>query len=384
MSRRLGCLLILSLLLFQQSLSAAAEPSVEKRVKIFGEEGKFGGWPANHGMWIWGNEILCGLSTGIHKDLGTERHNIDRDKPEHHILARSMDGGETWKLEYPQDKGMLVNAGGMRHGTTDPKHTEPEPVDITEPINFTHPDFCMTMRFQTIHLGMSRLYYSYDRGHTWKGPFKIPSFGQPGIMARSDYIVNGKHDCHVFLTCSKSDEQEGRVFCARTTDGGVNWKFLSFVGPEPIGFSIMPSTVRLSPTELVMTTRRREGPGEKKHRWIDTWRSEDNGKSWTSLGNAVQDVGEGNPPAMLELSDGRLCLTYGDRKAPFQMCAKFSSDGGRSWSEPFILDTNGGGRDLGYPRTVQRPDGKLVTTYYIYYKDSPYRRVMATIWDCGS
>lgn len=146
----------------------------------------------------------------------------------------------------------------------------------------------------------------------------------------------------------------------------------------------MPSTVRLSPTDLVMTTRRREGPGEKHHRWIDTWESKDNGKSWTFLNNAVEDVGEGNPPAMLKLQDGRLCVTYGDRKPPFEMCAKFSSDGGHTWSEPFIIDTNGGGRDLGYSRTVQRPDGKLVTTYYIHYPDSPYRKIIAAIWDCGS
>ena len=237
----------------------AAEAAVDRHVVVYGEEGKFGGWPANHGMWIWGNEILVGFSTGIHKDLGTERHNIDREQPEHHVLSRSLDGGETWTMEFPQDRGMLVNAGGMRHGTTDPAHVEADAVAISEPINFTHTDFAMTMRFAGINNGDSRLYYSYDRGHNWQGPFQVPRFGQPGIMARSDYIVNGPDDCQVFLTCSKQNEEEGRVFCARTTDGGVSWKFVSFVGPEPNGFSIMPSTVRLSPTELLMTTRRREG-----------------------------------------------------------------------------------------------------------------------------
>ncbi len=380
----LRCLLLTSLLACLSAISAASEPSVEQHVKVFGEDGKFGGWPANHGMWMWGNEILVGFSTGFHQDLGEERHNIDRDKPEHHVLARSLDGGVTWKLEYPQDQGMLVNAGGMRHGTTDPQHTEAEPVAMKEPIVFTHPDFCMTMRFQDIHGGESRLYYSYDRGHRWKGPIKLPSFGQPGVMARSDYIVNGKYDCHVFLTCSKSNNQEGRVFCGHTTNGGFNWDFLSFVGPEPNGFSIMPSTVRLSPDHLVMTTRRREGPGEEKHRRIDTWESLDDGLSWESLGNAVDDVGEGNPPSMIKLKDGRLCVTYGDRKAPFEMQAKFSSDEGHSWSKPFVLITDTGGRDIGYPRTLQRPDGKVVTLYYFTPGDSPYRQINATIWDPGT
>ncbi|MEZ6052176.1 MAG: sialidase family protein [Planctomycetaceae bacterium] len=384
MQRRPCSRLTFSLLLLSATIAQASEPSVERHVKVFGEEGRFGGWPANHGMWMWGDEILVGFSTGLHMNLGLERHNIDRDKPEHHVLARSLDGGVTWKLEHPQDKGMLVNAGGMRHGTTDPQHSEADPVPITEPIDFTHPDFCMTMRFHDIHGGGSRLYYSDDRGHEWKGPFQVPNFGQPGVMARSDYIVNGKHDCHVFLTCSKADKTEGRVFCGRTTDGGLNWEFLSFVGPEPHGFSIMPSTVRVSPEHLVMTTRRREGIGEDKHRWIDAWESLDNGLNWQSLGNAVDDVGEGNPPSMIKLQDGRLCVTYGDRKAPFEMLAKFSSDEGQSWSEPFVLITDTGGRDLGYPRTLQRPDGKIVTLYYFYPNDSPYRRINATIWDPGT
>jgi hypothetical protein len=363
---------------------AAALPKVHHHVVVYGEKGKFAGWPANHGMWIWGNEILVGFSTGIHRDLGEKYHNIDREKPERHVLARSLDGGETWKMEYPADKGMLVNEGGMRHGTTDPKHTETEPVAITEPIDFTHPDFCMTMRFHDIHGGTSCLYYSYDRGHNWKGPYQVPSFGQPGIMARSDYIVNGPNDCHVFLTASKQNKKEGHVFCGRTTDGGLTWKFLSHVGPEPHGFSIMPSTVRLSESHLVMATRRREGEGENRHRWIDTWESHDNGQSWRFLNNAVADVGEGNPPAMIRLTDGRLCLTYGDRKPPFEMRAQFSSDGGHTWSDPFVLQTGGGGRDMGYPRTLQRSDGKVVTLYYYYTLENIYRRIIATMWDPGT
>ncbi len=382
--RLIAACLVPFALIAPPELHAGAVPAVVDDVVVYGEEGKFAGWPANHGMWIWGNEILVGFSTGIHRDLGKERHNIDREKPEHHVLARSLDGGESWNMEYPAEKEMLINEGGMRHGTTDPKHTEPEPVAVAKPINFTHPDFCMTMRFQDIHGGSSRLYYSCDRGRNWKGPCLVPSFGQPGIMARSDYIVNGQNDCHVFLTASKQNNKEGRVFCGRTTDGGMTWTLMSLVGPEPIGFSIMPSTVRLSKSHLVMTTRRREGEGENHHRWIDTWESHDNGQSWNFVGDAVADVGEGNPPSMIRLKDDRLCLTYGDRKAPFEMKAQFSSDDGHSWSDPFVIATGGGGRDIGYPRSLQRPDGKVVTLYYYYTPENVYRRIVATIWDPGT
>lgn len=382
-SQNLVCDILLTLLICIISASfASAEqsPLVERHVVVFGEEGRFGGWPANHGMWSWGNELLVGLSIGTHKDLGDERHNIDREKPEHHVLARSVDGGATWSIEYPAEKGMLINEGGMRHGITDPEHTEPKPKPITKPLDFTHPDFCMTLRLQDTNGGQSRLYHSYDRGENWKGPFRVPDLGQAGVMARTDYIVNGPKDCHVMLTVSKTTGREGRVVCARTVDGGLSWKLLSYVGPELNGFSIMPSTVRLTKTGLITTTRRREGDGEKRHRWIDSWRSTDDGANWKPLGAAVDDVGEGNPPSLTRLRDGRLCLTYGDRKPPYQMCAKLSDDNGDTWSDSIVLRTGGGGRDMGYPRTMQRPDGKIVTVYYFTPNDSAYRQVVATIW----
>jgi len=52
-------------------------------------------------------------------------------------------------------------------------------------------------------------------------------------------IVNGKHDLMAFMTASKENGREGRVFCTRTTDGGKTWKLVSWIGPEPEGFSIM-------------------------------------------------------------------------------------------------------------------------------------------------
>ena len=373
-------LLLIGLVQLCGFAACAGAATVETSRIIYSEPGMFGGWPANHGMWSWDNEILVGFSIGYHKDLGKERHNIDRERPEHHVLARSLDGGETWTLEYPAKKGMLVNQGGMRHGITDPTLKEADPIPITEPIDFENQNFCMTLRFQNIHGGRSRMYYSYDRGHNWLGPFAVPLFGQTGIMARTDYLVNGRHDCLVFLTASKQNGKEGHIICGQTTDGGRTWKYLSHVGPEPNGFSIMPSTVRLDSDQLLMTTRRRAANDEPKHRWIDSWRSIDNGQSWQFAGNPVADVGEGNPPSLIRLRDGRLCLTYGVRQPPYEIQAKLSRDEGRTWSAPIVLQSGGGGRDIGYPRSLERPDGIIVTVYYFEPGDSPYRRILATIW----
>ena len=363
------------------SRAVAANPGhIVKQVVVYGEPGRFAGWPANHGMWCWGNELLVGFSRGFHKDLGEELHNIDREKPEEFLLARSLDGGLTWKTEYPSEKGFLIPRGEFLHGTETPGLEIPVLKKCTTAVDFTHPDFAMTLRMENMHGRQSRFSYSYDRGKTWQGPFELPQMGTPGIAARTDYIVDGKNEAIVMLTVGKANRREGRVFCARTTDGCQSFEFVSWVNDEIDGYEIMPSTVRLSPTHLVTTTRVREPDfGDS---WIDAYESKDNGKSWSYLNRPVKDTGEGNPPSMILLTDGRLCLTYGYRAAPFKMCAKLSSDHGKTWSDEVVLRTGGGGRDMGYPRTLQTADGNVVTTYYFWNKENgPERYIGATIWD---
>ena len=237
----------------------------------------------------------------------------------------------------------------------------------------------MTIRMENSDNGTSRYYYSYDRGHNWRGPFALPLFDQPGVMGRTDYIVDGRRDCLLFLTASKANGREGRPFCARTRDGGLSWQFVSFIGPEPSGYAIMPSTVRLSTTELVTTIRRRDDPKS----WIDAYGSQDNGRTWTLLSTPEPDTGEGNPPSLVRLPDGRLYLIYGVRAQPFGIHARLSGDGGRSWSPAIVLRDDGGASDVGYVRSIVRPDGKVVAVYYYNDTTSPTRYLAATIFDPG-
>lgn len=364
-------------LLLVAAESAPAVPVADvEHVDVYRVPGRFGGWPANHGLWSWGDEILVGFSAGHFKDNGVGFHAIDHDKPEEHLLARSTDGGATWKIENPAARGALIPTGQSLHGIAPPDLEQPTPVPCPGGIDFTHPDFALTVRMTDTNVGPSRYYYSTDRGHAWQGPFALPQFDTPGIAARTDYIVNGKDDCMLFLTAGKANRREGRPLCVRTTDGGANWKFVSWIGPEPAGFAIMPSTVRLSPTDLVTTLRVHEGP----RRWIDAWRSSDNGSSWSFLGRPVADTGTGNPPSLIRLADGRLCLTYGYRAAPYGIRAKLSADGGASWSPEYVLRSDGGGTDVGYPRSAQRPDGKVVVVYYFHEQLKSDRYIAATIW----
>ena len=267
-------------------------------MKVYAEPGRFGGWPANHGIWSWGDEILVGFSAGYFKDNGPGRHAIDHDKPEEHLLARSRDGGVTWTIENPAEHGALIPVGKALHGITPPGLHEPPWQECPGDINFLDPNFAMTVRMTDVDAGPSKFYYSTDRGHTWRGPFRLPLFGQPGIAARTDYIVNGKHDCLLFLTAAKRDGHEGRPLCVRTTDSGKSWQFVAWLGDEPQGYAIMPSTVRLAANELLSAIRCRDGDRS----WIDTYRSLDLGTSWNHDQTAVSDLGEGNPPSLIRLT----------------------------------------------------------------------------------
>ncbi len=65
------------------------------------------------------------------------------------------------------------------------------------------------------------------------------------------------------------------------------------------------------------------------------------------------------------------------------MRARLSKDNGRTWGEEIVLRDDGGCWDLGYPRTVQRKDGKIVTIYYFNDDRDKERYIAATIWDPG-
>jgi len=315
--------LLFALLLAMASAVAADPP---RHVVVYREPGRFGGWPANNGIWIWGDEIVVGFIQGYFKNNG-RGHAIDSDKGELLRFARCRDGGRTWTIEAPSFLG--------------PDGKEREVTECPGGLDFAAPDSAVALRMVSSSRGFSRFYYSKDRAHTWLGPCKLPTYDRRGIAARTDYLVDGKHEITAFITASKEDGREGRVLCIRTKDGGKTWDLVSFIGPEPAGFSIMPSSVRLSPTRILTTIRRKEGA----EHFIDAWTTDDNGAHWAFLNRPVPSTGGsvGNPPSMIKLRDGRLVLTYGYRSAPYGIRARISHDQGQTWGPASCAMTPGRG-----------------------------------------
>jgi len=329
-----------------------------RHLQAFYAEGRFAAWPANNGMWQWEDEILVGFTLGYLAAPEDQKglHQINRSWPNVPMFIRSLDGGETWtsfEANYPT------------------RELKPFPAEIP----FDSPGFTLNAR-------RNQACISLDKGYTWQGPFRLP-FADLHLVARTDYQVLGPDDLMLFLTAQKTNDREGRPYAARTRTGGKYWNQFAWIGDEPeTGYSIMPSSVRLPNGDFLAALRRQDKDPEE-HNFIELFRSQDGGLSWQWLVNPVESTGgrSGNPPSMLRLQDGRLCITYANRDKPHTIRAVFSNDDGMSWGNEYIIRSGAGEPDIGYTRTAQRSDGKLVTIYYWLDKVNTERYIAATIWD---
>lgn len=371
-------IIVLFILVVDSNGQTVNENDYIQHIKVYYEDGRFGGWPANNGVWNWGDEILVGFVDAEHMERRGHTYDSSTSR---YMYARSKDGGKTWKIEDAYESGQTAIAHD--HRGIEEKST---PQVLKDPINFEHPDLVFTLTRDNIHDGNSFFYYSYDRGNNFSGPYQLPNLDTPGIAARTDYIVDGENKVNVFLTVAKENQREGRIAMFRTVDGGLNWTNHAFIGEEPEGFSIMPSSVRLSDTEIITTIRGREV--NPRRDFIKAYHTVNNGDNWQKLYEPVYDTGwGGSPPALLKLADGRLALSYIFRSAyGSRVGLKFSEDDGQTWSHEITIRCNDyATNDVGYPRMIQRDDGKLVIIYYWNHaanpNNNPYRYIAATIVD---
>jgi hypothetical protein len=272
-----------------------------KHVIVAYDRTKWCAVPANNGAngpaWQWGNELLVGFTQGEASFKGTG-HQVNDEMPQISRFARSLDGGETWQLETP---GNYQGSEGFRMDDALPP---PGGID------FINPGFVMRVEGYGYHGNFGQQwFYSLDKGHSWKGPYTFgslldhPQLAGKQFTGRTAYLVNGKSDCFLFLSCRSSGidlkaiSPTDKVFLAHTTDGGTSFQFAAWVvPPSDESRAVMPAPVRVSELKIVTAIRRRNDTVGRC--WVDCFHSEDNGQTWSFLsrvGETGSHATNGNP-----------------------------------------------------------------------------------------
>lgn len=194
---------------------------------------------------------------------------------------------------------------------------------------------------------------SFDGGATFGELFISPVTSPHGPTALRD-------DTLLWVGRTFSDEN-ARIEAWRVlADGGME-----FVGAVPDfcrdGARVEvsePSTLELPDGTLLCQFRAESG----LFTTCQT-RSTDGGKTWSEPVQLLADAG-GAPPHLYRHSSGILISAYGYRTAPFGVRLMLSADGGDTWQTDIVLWDEGPCDDLGYPATVERRDGTLLTVFY--------------------
>jgi len=343
------------------------------------EKDRFNGWPANNGIWQWGEEILVGFTQGDY--ISNDGHNISGVQESQ--FARSLDDGTNWQMFDPDNFLDDENIKWLPAGKK----------SLPKALNFQKKGFALRV-FATGYHGnddpAGGFYYSYDRGSTWNGPFfiggldTISQLKDLAFSARTDYIVTGKKEMYLFI--SASDGKVARLGCLKTTNGAQSFEFISWITPkDSLSNAIMTSTVELSEGRFI-TTFRKIIPSvkNKKGNSIETFLSEDYCRSWKPVSTVKLFDSSSNPPALTKLKDGSILCVYGDRHNGV-MAGKYSMDEGKTWGPEFIFrdafkDVNSDW-DFGYPRVVQATNGSIVCLYYWATAEHPQQHIAVSSWD---
>ncbi|MBI2478584.1 MAG: exo-alpha-sialidase, partial [Planctomycetia bacterium] len=200
---------------------------------------------------------------------------------------------------------------------------------------------------------------SSDGGRTWEKRDEFPAAdaGWTEYIPFGDIWVGEDEALHTscyqgqYVDPAKTSKMNAwRSSHFRSDDDGRTWKTVSIIGPRhnetdlfPLGGKSWLAAARIERMELI--------------------RSDDHGATW----GQPQPVTERNEinGQLMRLRDGRLLLSYGVRvSGQHGVCAKLSGDNGQTWGEPLRLAHTVGDADCGYPSSVQRSDGKVVTAWY--------------------
>ena len=133
------------------------------------------------------------------------------------------------------------------------------------------------------------------------------------------------------------------------------------------------------PDGRILVASRVERSGEHSLFTVATCESTDGGKTFTKFKRIIGED-DGAPPHLMIHSSGKLILVYACRAEGRRgIRVRISEDGGRSFGEEYRLSEDSETLDLGYPASVERNDGSILTVYYEHIGNRSV--IKQTVWE---
>ena len=314
------------------------------------------------------------------------------------MLMRSCDGGLTWSD--PE----VVQDGGPNCGIQDPSIVCL--ADGTVLVDFFRWSLLAPSEKSAMELACETefgpavaegpfIVRSTDCGDTWSEP--VWTGGEDPISVRTSDAILPLRDGSLLLPAygvwKHLGEQAGGVFSRvfraavlRSRDGGLTWGEHAVVAHDPTATLSFcePALLRMPDERTVALLRTGDQARPRSEHaagasYLYQSVSQDGGYAWSP---PICTGVWGHPPDLLLLDDGRVLCTYGYRRPPFGIRAVLSADGGNTWDKKreIILRADGGSTDLGYPSSVQLPDGSVLTVYYFNDAPDSARYIAASRW----
>jgi hypothetical protein len=201
---------------------------------------------------------------------------------------------------------------------------------------------------------------SKDGGRTWIISDKFPD-GSDGMtlvpFGNVETAADGALRVAAYSYNSAAKPRVDICYTAVSRDNGSTWSLGSVVG-EPTANET--DVLHLGGGKWLAAARNLGPTGQRGHS-TDIYASDDDAKTWRKIATPTEP--NQHPADLLKLADGRVLLTYGDRRTDRGVNICVSADGGKSWTESARITRDVSG-DCGYPSSAQLKDGTIVTVFY--------------------